>query len=259
MKFLRLFIFAFYFFCFTSTCFAYTVESYAGQFPEQTANVLNFVFCPLNYVSNKLFLRDIERFYAKIKNTKPFDEFYSKIGFYYINLSDKEEDLIFKQKQGFPPIKVSKNFLDDVSTRLKSKYKLIVIDAGGSVSCAQLSSIDKTSLLILGKRRYKSINSFNKGFLHELGHSLGLRDEYTRCEQLCPPGKPNCATNIEEAEEWWGDLVKRGKADYIRGCCGNRNYIRSSLVSLMNDPDKAENFGAVNECYLRRVLLESEQ
>lgn len=259
MRFLRLFIFAFYFFCFTSFGFCYTIESqesHSEQFSEQVSKILNFIFCPLNYTSNNFFLRDIERFYAKIKNIEPFDEFYSKIGFYYINLSDEEENLIFKQKQGFPPLEVSRDFLDDVSTRFKSKYKLIIIDASGSVSCAQISSIDKTSLIILGKKRYKSINSFNKGFLHEFGHSLGLRDECVAC-RFCPPGPPNCAISKEEAEKWWGDLAEKEDAvDYISGCCANKNYIRPSVISLMNDPEKAEDFGAVNERYLRKVLLE---
>jgi len=41
---------------------------------------------------------------------------------------------------------------------------------------------------------------------------------------------------------------------YVRGCCGNRNYIRPTTASLMNDPDKAGDFGPVNERYIRTAL-----
>ena len=52
-----------------------------------------------------------------------------------------------------------------------------------------------------------------------------------------------------------GDLVGQGtRVNYIFGCCGNKNYIRPTIASLMNDPDKAEDFGPVNERYLRQVL-----
>ena len=36
----------------------------------------------------------------------------------------------------------------------------------------------------------------------------------------------------------------------------NKKYIRPTIASLMNDADKAEDFGPVNERYLRQVLVE---
>jgi len=56
--------------------------------------------------------------------------------------------------------------------------------------------------------------SFAKGFLHKLGHSLGLRDECVDCQQLSLAGPPNCAATKEEAQKWWGDLV--GKVALLR-------------------------------------------
>jgi hypothetical protein len=180
----------------------------------------------------------------------------SSAGLYYINLSKEEENMLFKDTQGFPPFKVRQDFLNDILAHLKSSYKLILIDASGSVSCSELSAKDKISLIILGKARYNNVGSFAKGFLHELGHSFGLRDECVDCARLCPPGPPNCAQTQAEAQEWWGDLIGRGQSrvSYIRGCCGNKGYIRPVIASLMNDPDKAEDFGPVNERYLRKAL-----
>jgi len=235
--------------------FAYNIDSYSGVFASAFESILNLVFCPLNYQDKEIFLEDIDIIYARLSKTRPFDEVVERIGVYYINLSREEEDIFFKRTQGFPPLKVRQDFLDNILADLNSKYKLIIIDYSGSVSCAELSSIDKISLVILGRKRYKNRSSFAKGFLHELGHSLGLRDECVNCQRLCPPGPPNCATTEEEAERWWGDLVgKKPKVNYIAGCCGNKNYIRPTITSLMNNPDKAEDFGPVNERYLRKVL-----
>jgi hypothetical protein len=235
--------------------FACDIEPYLEKIPSESESVLNLVFCPLSYQDNQIFLKDIDIVIERLRRTRPFDEFIRNIGFYYVVLSKEEEELIFKQTEGFPPFKVRQDFLNDILSYLNSSYKLIIIDASASVSCAELSSRDKMSLIILGRRRYKNRNSFAKGFLHELGHSLGLCDECVDCQQLSSSGPPNCAATKEEAVKWWGDLVgKASRVNYIRGCCGNKDYIRPTIASLMNDPDKAEDFGPVNERYLRKIL-----
>ena len=251
---MRLFIFVLYFFCFAFNCFAYNIEPYSGQSYAESKKRFNLVFCSLSYPNKEDFKKDTEALIQRLKQTKPFDEF-NDFGLWYVKILREEEAEVFKRTSDFPPLKVRNDFLEDIFAKLKANYKLIIIDAGGSTSCAELSSVDKTSLIILGKTRYKDKNSFTKGFLHELGHSLGLRDECINCQQLCPPGEPNCAITKEEAEEWWGELVgKDSRINYISGCCGNKNYIRPTIASLMNDPDKAEDFGPVNERYLREIL-----
>jgi hypothetical protein len=252
---MRLFAFVFWLLCFTFNCFAYDIEPYLKR-PSLESKELSFslIFCPLGYQDKEIFLKDIDALVQRLKKTKPFDEFMESIGIYYINLSEEEGNLFFKKTQVFPPLKVRQDFLDDILSYLKLNYKLIILDAGGSVSCAELSSPDKTSLIILGKARYKDKDSFAKGFLHELGHSLGLRDECVDCVQLSLAGPPNCAPTKEEAQRWWGDLVgKVARVNYIRGCCGNKDYIRPIIASFMNDADKAEDFGSVNERYLRQI------
>jgi len=252
----KAFIFVFCFICFAFNCFAYDIEPYPGKPDLSSQGILNLVFCSLHYQDKEVFLRDIDTLITRLKRAKPFDEFAGKIRFYYVVLSKKEENLIFKQAEGFPPLKARQNFLDNILAYLKSNYKLIIMDASGGVFTAELSSRDKLSLLILGRARYKNSQSFAKGFLHELGHSLGLRDEGLNSEAaLCLPGPPNCAVSKEEAEKWWGDLaVENARAGYISGCCGNKNYIRPTIASLLNNPEKADDFGPVNERYLRKVL-----
>ena len=236
-------------------CFVYHNKPYAQQDSAKSGKYLNLVFCSLHYRNVADFVRDSQILIRKLKITRPFDEC-SNLKFWYINLSPEVEERVFRLVSAFPPLKVRNDFLAGISAELKGIYKLVIIDAQGSTVCAELSSLDKTSLIILGRARYKDKNSFAKGFLHEFGHSLGLRDESPNSEaSRCAPGPPNCAVSLEEAVKWWGDLAgKDGRTDYIFGCCGNKNYIRPAIASLMNNPDRAEDFGPVNERYLRKEL-----
>jgi hypothetical protein len=256
---MRLSVFIFCFLCFTHNCLAYSINPYPRESNLPSQRILNLVFCFLHYQDKQVFLKDTDALIAGLNKIKPFDEFVQDIGFHYVLLSKEEESLIFKKTTGFPPLKVNQVFLNDISAYLKSNYKLIVLDVTGGVSCSELSSLNKMSLVILGKARYKDSNGFTRGFLHELGHSLGLRDEGLSSEAaLCLPGPPNCAVTEEEAKNWWGDLAGSvPRVHYIGGCCGNKSYIRPTIASLMNDPDKAEDFGPVNERYLRRALSQT--
>ena len=72
---------------------------------------------------------------------------------------------------------------------------------------------------------------------------------------LAPPGPPNCAATEEDAKAWWGDLEgTMPRVHYIHGCGGNKNYIRPTIASFMNDPDKAGDYGPVNARYLSRIF-----
>lgn len=194
----------------------------------------------------------------KLFLTKPFDEFKDFVNISYITMDKTEERQYFKPAQGMPPLNVRIDLLNNISKNF-GVYKLIILDYQNGSTCAKLSSIDKFSLVIVGRNRYAYKVDFSKGFLHELGHSLGLRDECINCEKV-EPGYPNCAPNKELAKQWWGELAgKYPGVDYINGCCGNPGYIRPTIASLMNDIFKAANYGLVNEEYLRKELLRLKQ
>jgi hypothetical protein len=251
---MRLFGLVLFFLYFGPACLACEIKLYAGQEANQSSSTFNLVFCSLNYQNQAEFIFDTGILMQRLRSTPPFDEFDDFL-FWSIYLSGDEEEDIFFESHGLPPVKIRLDFLERISAELRQAYKLIIIDAAGFISCAELSEIQNTSLVILGRKRYENADSFAKGFLHELGHSLGLRDECTHCQQLSPAGYPNCAATREEAVQWWGDLVgKDDRVNYIAGCSGNKNYIRPTIASLMNDPDKATDFGPVNERYLRNIL-----
>jgi hypothetical protein len=216
---------------------------------------LSLVFIGLNCPSQALFLKDIFSIEEKLSATSPFDEFRQCINSYSVEMGEREGAVLFKRSQGTPPIKVKVDFLEEISKTV-DPAKMVFIDYQGSASRAELSLPHITSLMILGRARYAGQDDFVEGFLHELGHSLGLRDESSDAHaKTAPAGYPNCARSREEAQKWWGDLTGKDEfVDYINGCCGSRDYIRPTIASLMNDTEKAEDFGPVNRRYLRKVL-----
>lgn len=253
MRFIFISMLSFFLFC--PNVFAYNIRQIVDiEGHSQSTGFLGLVFVSYNYLSCDEFTNDIDIIIERLKKTRPFNEF-NAFDFWSICLKQDEEESVFTQSEGLPPFKASIAFLDKISKEITLSHKIVIIDAQGFVSCAELSSALERSLIILGKARYKDEDSFAKGFLHELGHSLGLRDECVNCANSGIAGHPNCAVSKEQAVEWWGDLVDKGAGvTYVAGCCGNENYIRPTFVSLMNDIDNAEDFGPVNERYLRSVL-----
>jgi len=237
-------------------CSAYELKSSSQGRPASTKTNLNIVFCPLHYPDQRLFLNDTATLTKRLSRVKPFDEFTAYIRFYRVALSAKEEAALFRATTQYPYLEARRDFLDGLRARLKSDYKLVILDASGGILAAELSAPEKFSLIILGRNKYKTPAGLANGFMHELGHALGLRDEWFSGEAaFCPPGPPNCAIDRAQAKQWWGDLVvPGGRAGYICGCCGNKNYIRPTVASLMNKPERAEDFGPVNERYLRNAL-----
>ncbi len=214
---------------------------------------LNLIIAGLNYPDNNLFLQDIKEIKAGLSKIKPFDEFQEAINISYLELDNSEEQQLFKRNNGMPPVVVRMDLLEQLS-RISGRYKLVILDYQGGSSCAELSSIDKTSLVILGRARYSKVEDFLKGFLHELGHSLGLRDECIDCAAV-EPGFPNCAPTKELAKQWWGEYAdKTDRVDYINGCCGRKDCFRPTIASVMNDIYKAADYNFANEQYLRKEL-----
>ncbi len=250
-----------------SPCWAYTIEHLKSgdTYQIQRANLvyvpilsdprLVIVFCAL-HEDKDTFLNETRLLADRLAATKPFSTYMQAIDLYRIVLAPEEVDIIFKPVSGLPPLKVRRELLDRITAELKRPFKLIITDATGGTSIAELSTPKAMSLVILGRNRYRSAADFSKGFLHELGHALGLRDERPDNNgAISLPGPPNCAATLDDAKAWWGDLASpNGRVGYIEGCGGNIHFIRPTIASFMNDPEKAGDFGPVNERYLSRIF-----
>ncbi len=248
-------VFTIFLFILCLESFPFSIKGVLNAESSEINNNLNLVFIFRNYQSRKLKDNDLAIIRNQFKFTKPFDEFKGKINFLKIDISKEEESIVFKSHEEFPYISVHKSIFKELDSKLPGPYKLIMIDGLSRLSCAKFSSVKEMSLIIIGRNRYSSQKEFRSGFFHELGHSFGLRDERTSHCLECSAGPPNCAKTKKEAEELWGDLAAVSqRVDYISGCCGNIDYFRPTIASFMNDPDKANDFGPVNERFLRKEL-----
>lgn len=92
--------------------------------------------------------------------------------------------------------------------------------------------------------------------VHELGHVLGgLADEYLIDNGISISRDPNCAQDLAQAEQWWGDLVRPGSVvGYYEGCFWDANAIRPTQHSIMRHTTTDRSFGPVNERHLCQVI-----
>lgn len=217
---------------------------------------LNLVFVPLNYQDPKDFVKDRELLVQRLRRTAPFNEFPDKMKIWDLAIAEKQAQKVFLPNNTFPYTRVDQDFIKKVYDKIGANYKLILLDHAGTTDCSELSSPEATSVIILGRRHFNTEFYFSIAFLHELGHSLGLRDETSKSyARSCDPGYPNCAATKQEAEKWWGNWVgKDPQVGFFQGCCGREDHFKPTTVSLMNDIHHSSNFGPVNEAYLRRVL-----
>ncbi len=245
-------------FCFSViffNSFSYQASPDSSLFSQQAKNHLNLVVISRDCPNQEDFSRDIYILKTALFSITPFNRFQDKIRFWRLSLTDEEYANIFQEKNSFPYLFLRQDFLNDILAKIGGNYKLVIIDYTGSVSAAEVSKIDKISLIIVSRKEYRSDQKFSKAFFHELGHALGLREENPNSVHSFRPGKPNCATTKEDALAWWGDLAfQASRVSYYYGCCGNKNYIRPTSTSFMNNIDKAKSYGPVNERYLREGL-----
>ena len=257
MKFNRFFFLALISLFFTPPLSAWQIIPYQQEdslFIQESQVALNLVFVPLNYEQRDEFKDDVSSISDKLRQTPPFDEF-KGLKVYFLRILPDEEAVLFKRGEEYPYLKIRNDLIEQLEVRLDAPYKLVILDKQGSVTAAELSKINKFSMIILGKRSNNTKAKFAKAFLHEIGHSLGLREENPRSSHQIIPGPPNCAPDKQTALNWWGDMVgKIQGVGYISLRSGENIFIKPTSQSLMNNPRKSNTYGPVNERYLREEL-----
>jgi len=250
--------------CFVVILFFFIVSAYSWQveqfqvddFPVQQESqaVFNLVFVPLDYSGDDEIEGDISSITTRLKSISPFNKF-NGFRFFLLIFDGQKSGDIFEESKTFPYLKIRNDFIQELKDKIGGNYKLVILNKQGNASGAELSSIKETSIIILGKNSFGEKNRLTKAFLHEFGHSLGLREEYSTSIQEIIPGKPNCALNKEIAVKWWGDVAEENSGvDYFQIKSNDKIFIKPTLRSIMNDPFKSYGYGPVNERYLCEEL-----
>ncbi len=133
-------------------------------------------------------------------------------------------------------------------------FELVVLSARTFTSRAAIAVPSKSSAAFVST----SDDAWPRYLLHELGHTLGLRDERARLEAKSRsparmPG-PNCTATRAEARRRWGDLIARGEAGLHRGCAGHARWLRPDARTVMGFPRETTAFGAASTRYLRDAI-----
>jgi hypothetical protein len=165
----------------------------------------------------------------------------------------------------------NKDLVSDIDKLNLGHIKLVVLSPLDFVPSATTAR-GKNSTLYLpaykGVLTDDELNIFlSRFFLHELGHSFGLRDEYAfersarNAEAVSDniayrAAPPNCAPDMVEAKKWWGAYVDANVPDvtYNTGCAGNVSYYYPQKGRLMSGNPQDADYGPVAEDYLRGVL-----
>jgi len=156
------------------------------------------------------------------------------------------------------------------------RFKLVVLSPLDFVPAAGIARGKNSAIYIptfQGALTREELNQFiGRFFIHELGHSLGLRDEYSRdrpqeaivdpeaanalsSNRAYQPAKPNCAPDEATAREWWGGYMGVfEEVDIFPGCAGRNTYFYPQKGTLMSDLPEKEEYGKVSEDYLRGAI-----
>lgn len=155
-------------------------------------------------------------------------------------------------------------------------FKLVVLSPLDFVPAATIARGKNSAIYISTFKEVLTHGELNKFigrfFIHELGHSLGLRDEYSRqrpaasiidkelalalsSNKAYQPAAPNCAPDEATAKSWWGEYIGVFKGvDIYPGCAGRDTYFYPQKGTLMSDNPQKEEFGRVSEDYLRGAI-----
>ncbi len=221
---------------------------------EENQVTLNLVFVSLGYQEPSEFKKYISSITARLKSVFPFSKF-KGFKFFLLKANQEEEKDIFKESKSFPYLKIRSDFIRELKNEIGGNYKLVILDKESNVSAAELSNAKEASLIILGRNSFGEKNRLAKAFLHEFGHSLGLREENSGSSHGIISGEPNCALDKETAIKWWGDIAQENSGvDYFEVKTQNKTFIKPTLGSIMNNPFKSYGYGPVNERYLCREL-----
>lgn len=248
------------------TCLSFTFSSFAELTYTRISNNnqgsgLNLVFYPHRYVSEQAYQRDIQLCLKALYSVEPFAS-YKHFNIFAINPDSVDDSLCFRQIKDhiYPTLKCKACLTNDLNKLGWNTFKFIILSQERFLSYANISNPEEFSVIFLSFGDLGDNYERMRGiFLHELGHALGLRDEYhpipVKANSMAFTPGPNCVSDIQTAKMLWGDLLDKG-AGYYKGCAGHAEYIKPTKSSLMSgDILSGSTYGPVSERYLRKALL----
>lgn len=234
---------------------------------------LTILFYYEGFASTDDALRDIGLLEAALKTTEPYAS--STILSTRVFTTADQKCIVERSAKNL--LHCDASLIPEINKLGIKNFKLVVLSPLNFVPNATVAR-GKNSALYLpayqGVLTRTELDTFlSRFFLHELGHSLGLRDEYARqrpeeaiidANSATAPSsnvayqaaQPNCAIDRATAEQWWGAYItaKVPGVGLYSGCAGKTAYYYPVQNTLMSDDPQIATYGRVSEDYLRGAL-----
>lgn len=248
-------------------------EAMIADIKKQHGNKFNIIFFYDGYDDQKDALLYIKVMQEALDLVEPFKSLSGHIAFKIFTTEGQKCHVEAGAKK---ILKCDQEMVESFNRLGIERFKLVVLSPLDFVPNAKVAR-GKNSAIYMptfqGALTQQELNRWlGQFFMHELGHSLGLRDEYSRqrpaesiidkesADQLSSniayrPAKPNCAPDKETAKTWWGDYVGVfAGVDFYSGCAGRDTYYFPQENTLMSANPTTETFGQVSEDYLRGAI-----
>lgn len=229
---------------------------------------LHLVFYAHAFESREAFDAEVDFLVQALRSVEPWAS-HEFIRTHRVFGENPEVAHVVTEDRPHPALRIRPAINDELRPLGLARFKLVFLSRERFLSWANVTRGWEPSVVTLSvppDRGAEEREFTGRVFLHELGHSFGLRDEMERGvialagSEGTLPGPPNCAPDHATAEAWWGGMVGQDpRVGYYSGCAGNPAYVRPTRTSLMNLADLAsspQDYGPVSERYLRIVLAE---
>lgn len=234
---------------------------------------LTILFYYDGYTSSSLPLRYVGLLEGALKTTEPYASATSLST--HVITSAQQQCHVVRKAQNI--LQCNSSLLSQINKLGMGHFKLVVLSPLNFVPNATVAR-GKNSALYLptyqGVLTPTELDTFlSRFFLHELGHSFGLRDEYAFQRKASgvidsaaangpssslayQPAQPNCAPDQATAKKWWGAYIDAHVpgVGLQAGCAGKPSYYYPQTGTLMSDNPQVATYGIVSEDYIRGTL-----
>lgn len=229
---------------------------------------LTVLFYYDGYKDSAKALRQIGLLQGALKNTQPF----ASSDVISTRVFTSANDRCHVERKAQKILVCDKGLIPEINKLNIEHFKLVILSPLDFVPNAKVVRGKNAALYLpsfKGALTDEEVNVFlSRFFLHELGHTFGLRDEYafTRTPNSSTPeaysdnvayqpARPNCAPDKATAEKWWGSYTSSDKkVGYNQGCAGDKRFYFPQTETVMSDNPQQAEYGVVSEDYLRGVL-----
>ncbi len=244
-----------------------------AKIKQQYSGKFNLVFFYDGYQNQDDAMTNIKLMEAALDIVEPFKSLKELITYKVFTTEGKKCNVVPGSKK---LLSCDRAMVDSFNRLGIEHFKLVVLSPLDFTPNASVARGKNSAIYIPTLQGNLTKEEYNRWigqiFTHELGHSLGLRDEYSRSRPpsaildynaynspssniAYQPAEPNCAPDLETAKQWWGNYTGVfSQVGFYPGCAARDSYYYPEEGTLMSAYATKESYGQVSEDYLRAIV-----